>query len=132
MKKIVFFDGVCQLCNRFVSALIRFDSHNSLYFAPIQGKTAKAMNLEFDELGEMEQSIVYVDSKGNKYFRSTAVLKILEELFRWGKILICLEAIPLFIRDGVYKLIAKNRYRLFGKRGSCRIPNEKEKGQFLD
>ncbi len=132
MKGIIYFDGVCNLCNGFVNVLITVDRRAKFLFAPIQGTTAKKNNLEFSELEEGEQSIVYIDSKNNKYQRSNAVIQILNDLFFFGFIFQVFKLIPTKVRDWIYSFVAKNRYRIFGKKSSCRLPSSDERKRFLD
>jgi predicted DCC family thiol-disulfide oxidoreductase YuxK len=132
MKGVIYFDGVCNLCNGFVSLMIKIDRKAKFTFAPIQGKTAKENQLEFSELKEGEQSIVYIDSKNNKYQRSNAVIQILNDLFFFGFIFQVFKLIPTKFRDMIYSFVAKNRYRIFGKKSSCRLPSSEERERFLD
>ena len=126
---VVFFDGVCGLCNSFVDWVIRHDRKKIFRFAPIQGQTAKEHLGRFPPQEE-DWSIIYADEKGT-YERSSAVLKILSRLGGFSKIWALFLIFPPFIRDGVYRLIAKRRYRWFGKRDSCRLPTPQEKDRFL-
>ena len=132
MKGVIYFDGVCNLCNGFVSILIQIDRYQYFKFAPIQGKTAKENNLKFSELKESEQSIVYIDTENNFYYRSNAVIQILYDLFIFGFLFKIFKIIPLKLRDWLYSNIAAKRYKLFGKKNSCRIPSEAEKKRFLE
>src|SRR5262245_50647079 len=105
---VIFFDGVCGLCNKFVDWVMRRDRNKIFRFAPLQGVTAGA---RFAQLPPSEEnwSVIYVDENGS-YLRSTAALKILVRLGGchklWGAFLI----VPTFIRDAVYRFIAKRRY----------------------
>lgn len=132
MKRIIFFDGVCNLCNGFVSFMVKIDKKAKFHFAPIQGEMAKKNNLDFSELAEEEQSIVYIDADNSSYQRSDAVIQIFCDLLPLGKIFLILKLIPRPLRDGIYKFVAKNRYKIFGKKMSCRITSPLEKERFLD
>ncbi len=125
---VIYFDGHCNLCNRFVDYLIRRDEHHKLRFAPLQGTTSAARVPQ--EHRERLGTIVF-EHEGKFYIRSTAAILILAELggiYALAKILLM---IPKFLRDLVYRYIAKNRYLWFGRRDTCRLPLPAEKLQFL-
>ncbi|MCS6976676.1 MAG: DCC1-like thiol-disulfide oxidoreductase family protein [Gemmatales bacterium] len=128
-QPIIFFDGVCGLCNRFVDTMLRADKDGIFRFAPLQGETAKAL---LPPLGEDAGawSVVYRDSQGT-YRESEAVLRAMKRLGGWWGMLAVLRIVPRPVRDGIYRLIARNRYRWFGKRTSCRLPTPEERARFL-
>ena len=123
---IVFFDGYCGLCNGFINMLIKINSKKKLLFSPLQGETAK----KIQGLTLCEDSIVFY-SKRRCFLRSNAVLEILFSLGGFWRFVLIFKIIPRFIRDFVYRVVAKNRYHWFGKTTSCRIPTEAEKQFFL-
>ena len=131
MQKIVFFDGVCNLCNRSVNFLIKQDKKGLLKFASLQSDFAKSF-LPEDLVNSADlDSIVFSD--GKKFFtKSSAVLEICKSLgggfhfFRIGYLL------PPFLRNALYTLIANNRYKWFGKKNQCMIPTADLKERFLD
>lgn len=129
-KPVIFFDGVCGLCNRFVNYLMDADKKQIFYFSPLQGETAGKF---VEEMGEnvFEWTMFYADEEGI-YSKSTASLKILDRLGGFWSIAGVLIYIPKFIRDAVYEFIASNRYNWFGKYDSCRIPKPEERERFLD
>lgn len=127
-KNILFFDGVCHLCNGYIDFLARFKSKR-LFYAPLQGATAARL-LPADSLKNLN-SIFYYKNQ-NVLQKSTAVFESLYDaspLFFWIKIFYI---IPGFIRDQIYDYIAKNRYRFFGKRETCRLPTAEEKEFILE
>jgi predicted DCC family thiol-disulfide oxidoreductase YuxK len=127
---IVFFDGVCGLCNGFVDALLRLDRRRRLRFAPLQGETARGrLAAPYREgLG----AVVLLDECGISE-RSEAVLRILSRLGQPWRTLACLgRVIPRRWRDRLYDAIAARRYRWFGQRDTCRVPTPQEREQFLD
>ena len=128
-KPIVFFDGVCGLCNRSVDFLIKADRKHRLSFASLQGKTAQA-TLDLSLREDLDTVIFYEDSK--VYTRSTAVLKALQALGGAYSLIGLFFFCPQFLRDRIYKFIARNRYSWFGKRQSCRLPEPSGKEFFLD
>jgi predicted DCC family thiol-disulfide oxidoreductase YuxK len=128
-QPIVFFDGVCGLCNRFVDFVLPRDRREVFRFAPLQGETARRLidRADIDSL----KSILLCDGRG-VHRQSTAVVRILYRLGGvWKVIAVALWLIPRPIRDLGYKLIARSRYRLFGKREACRLPTPDERRRFL-
>jgi predicted DCC family thiol-disulfide oxidoreductase YuxK len=124
--RVVFFDGVCNLCNAAVRFIIRFDKDQSLRFSSLQSPLAKECLKEKHTL----DTLVFFE-KGSIYTRSTGALKIARYLHLF-KYLYFLIYVPKGLRDFVYDLIAKYRYRIFGKKENCPIPNEKIKHLFID
>ncbi len=127
-ERIVFFDGVCGLCNRFVDRLLRDDDLGMLRFAPLQGATA-AQRLPSDTVRALE-SVIYL-REGSILLRSDAALRILVDLGGWRKVLAPLLLLPRPFRDLFYNWIARNRYAWFGKRATCRLPSPAERERFL-
>ena len=126
---IIFFDGVCGMCNRFVDLILRIDSRGVFRFAPIQGETAKKMLPPLSEAPQ-EWSMFYLDERGIRE-ESDAFLAVYRRLGgRWG-CLILLRLVPRGIRNLVYRTVARNRYRWFGQRDACRIPSPDEQRRFL-
>ena len=126
---IIFFDGMCGICNSFVDIIFKADKKGIFKFSPLQGDTAKKYLPELPEQAG-EWSIVYIDDN-NIYDQSDATLKILERLGgTWG-LLSIFGFLPKGFRNYIYRLVAIYRYRIFGKRDTCRIPTEAEKERFL-
>lgn len=130
-KRIVLFDGVCNLCNGAVRFIIRHDAKDQFRFASVQSDFAKQL------LGKHHfpffyktDSIIFIED-GKVYLKSEAVLGIVRRLGGFWKLLVIFYVIPRFIRDGVYDFIARNRYKWFGKRNECMIPTEKLRRRFL-
>lgn len=129
MKKIIFFDGVCNLCNQFVDFVLKADKNKQIKIAPLQGETAKN-SLASEDLSNLSTVIYLKDDQ--IYKRSRAILEIASDLGWPYKFLKVFIVIPEPIRDLLYRLISKYRYVIFGKRQTCRLPSESEKQQFLD
>lgn len=130
MPPVVLFDGVCNLCNASVDFIIRRDRKGRLRFAALQSEAAKAFlgNLNIPE--SQPDSILFYE-EGKLYARSAAVLRIAAYLgFPWILTKVIL-IIPAFVRDAVYDFIARNRFRWFGKKETCRMPTMEERGRFL-
>src|SRR6202051_4018134 len=125
-KPIVFFDGVCHLCNGFVDQVISRDHRAHFQFASLQGETAGKF-LTAEESQALE-TIILLDAKGTKYKRSTAVLRILTQLGGFYRIFALGYLIPAGLRDWIYAGTARNRYSWFGQRDLCRLPTPEERG----
>ncbi len=133
---IVFFDGYCNLCNGVVNWLLDRDAHQTLRFAPLQGETysqlQQTLSLKFPEAASLPLSTVVLYSEGNVYTHSTAVLMIGETLGGVWKVFgLVGRIIPRFVRDAVYGIVSRNRYRWFGKRDVCRILTPEIAARFL-
>jgi len=127
---IVFFDGVCGLCNHAINFLMARDKHRRLRFAPLQGPTAE--ELVPSNVREQLSTFVFAD-KGRLFYRSTAFARILMRIGGIWKILGgLLWLIPWPLRDVGYRLVSKVRYRLFGKHESCLLPTPEERALFLE
>lgn len=128
-KRILFFDGVCHLCNGLVDFALPKFKEGEIYFAPLQGPTAESL-LHPQDLG-LEYVVYFRD--GTIYRKSQAIAYLLHDIGGIYYILsIMLHILPCFISDSIYRLIAKYRYRLFGKSEVCRIPTPQERRFFLD
>ena len=126
---VLFFDGVCGLCNRFVDFTLAHDREGRIRFSPLQGETARA-RLSPADVQSLE-SVVLVDERG-VHRRSSAVVRVLRLLSpSWRIVAGLLWLIPRPLRDFGYMLVAANRYRLFGKKETCRVPTPGERARFL-
>ncbi len=127
---VILFDGVCNLCNASVQFIIKRDKEKVFQFASLQSRYGQQLlkdhNLPQDVLNSF---ILYKD--GIVYTRSTAALMVSSVLkgWKWTK---ALKIFPKFLRDFVYNVIAKNRYRWFGKKDECMIPSPEMKARFLE
>lgn len=126
---VVFYDGVCGLCNRWIDFLFRHDRQRRLKFAPLQGTTASQTLPGGARLNP--DSVVLWEGAGT-YEKSDAVWRILCNLpFPWPCCGWALRLVPRFLRNWGYDVIARRRYRWFGKTESCRLPTPEERAQFL-
>ena len=131
-KALIVFDGICNLCNASVQLVIKNDKKNIFLFAPLQGQTAKDIISNYNiDTSKVDSILLYIPEKG-LFLKSTAALKIAYSLgFAWN-LLSFFIIIPVFIRDWIYDLIAKNRYKWFGKKETCMVPTEELKSKFLE
>ncbi|MBY0518755.1 MAG: DCC1-like thiol-disulfide oxidoreductase family protein [Bacteriovoracaceae bacterium] len=126
---ILFFDGVCGLCNGLVDWLLPRDPRDRLRFATLQGTTAAKL-LPPELVNDLDTVVVW--HKGKILLRSDAILVCLSEIGGLWSLCSVLKIIPRPIRDAVYRLIAHYRYVWFGKRQTCRLPLPGERLKFLD
>jgi predicted DCC family thiol-disulfide oxidoreductase YuxK len=129
-KSIVLFDGVCNLCNWFVNFLILRDKKNTFLFGSLQSTEVKAILKKNNHTVDNLSTVILLE-KNRLYTQSTAVLKIIRKMGGLWPCLYGFIILPKFLRDPAYNLIAKNRYRLFGRRDACMIPTPELKARFL-
>ncbi len=127
---IILFDGVCNLCNGFVRFVIKHDKKNVFKFVSLQSDFTQQL-LQKNNLNTAELKSIILFQNEKLFTRSTAALKIFKELNSGWKLIYAFIIIPKFIRDAVYNIIAKNRYRWFGKTDSCMIPTDELQEKFL-
>ncbi len=124
------FDGVCNFCDASINFVLEQDRKGVFRYASLQSDSGqeilKSLGLPTDEFS----SFVYVED-GDYYTRSSAALKVLRKLGGGWALLYAFIIVPKFIRDGVYNLIAKNRYKWFGKKDACMIPAPEVRERFL-
>ncbi|NAS30626.1 DUF393 domain-containing protein [Flavobacteriaceae bacterium R38] len=132
-KKLILFDGVCNLCNGAVQYIIKKDKKNVFLFAALQSNIGKQFIQERKIDTTKVDSIILVDPNVAYHVKSTAALHIAYEFGGIWKALKIFEIVlPVGFRDVLYNFIAKNRYRWFGKKDACMIPTPDLKAKFLD
>ena len=131
-KKLILFDGVCNLCNSSVQYIINHDKHDIFLFAPLQGETGQKIISYFNiDTSKTDSIILYSEEKGIDY-KSTAALKIASRIGFPQNLLSAFLIVPAFIRNWVYDFIARNRYKWYGKKDECMIPTPDLKSKFLN
>lgn len=131
---IILFDGVCNLCNASVQWIIRRDTREVFRFAALQSEAGSRVLSRAGgnaQLAENLSSMIVID-QGRVLTKSDAAIAIASRLgapWRWAKVG---RLIPRFARDWVYSVIARNRYRLFGKQEACMMPTPALRARFLD
>lgn len=131
-EPILFFDGVCNLCNRFVQVVIRNDKKAIFRFASLQSRTGQQVqDLIKEREGRVPDSLV-LWYKNEYYIKSDAVLKAAGTLGGFWLFLLPGYLLPRFVRNKIYDFVARNRYRWFGRKDECMIPTEELKSRFLD
>jgi predicted DCC family thiol-disulfide oxidoreductase YuxK len=127
---VIFFDGICNLCNGFIRFIINRDKRAIFRFGLLQSDKVQELLKTFGPPPFHLSTVVLLD--GNQvYTESDAILKILGQLNRHSIFLYCLSTIPKFIRDAVYGFISRNRYRFFGRTESCMIPAQVSEDRFI-
>ena len=127
-KKLILFDGVCNLCNDAVLRVIKYDKKNVFLFAAIQSKTGKEITKELGiDISKLDSILLYVPEEAY-YSKSNAALKIAKEFLGYWKLLQICSLLP----DFLYDYIARNRYKWFGKQENCMIPTPSLKAKFLE
>jgi predicted DCC family thiol-disulfide oxidoreductase YuxK len=127
---IILFDGICNLCSSSVRFIIERDSKREFRFASLQSEAGMRYMENYD-IPETTDSIVLV-MDGKVYLESTAALQIAARLKWPWKVFYMFLVIPKPVRDRVYKWVAKNRYKWFGRNDSCMIPSKGNRDRFLE
>lgn len=127
---IILFDGVCNLCSAIVQFIIKRDKQNIFRFASLQSEFGQALSYKYNlNILQMKTFILY--DKGKVYTKSTGALMVARRLHGPVKLLYPFMILPRFIRDFFYKIISNNRYRWFGKKEYCWIPDSNQAIKFL-
>jgi predicted DCC family thiol-disulfide oxidoreductase YuxK len=131
MERVILFDGVCNLCNAWVQRVIRNDKRRRFRYASLQSAYGQqVVAAHFTQ--QVPDTLIY-QRNGRVYTRSGAALRIMRDMDRaWPVLYWAFIGVPPFIRNGVYRLIARKRYVWFGKRESCMIPTPELAPLFLD
>lgn len=129
-KNIVFFDGVCGICNKSVDFLVRKNRKKQFAFAPLQSDDSFEFLKPFGVDATQLNSIVFYKN-GKVYQKTRAVLEICRLLPGLWPLFYGFMILPFFLRDPIYNFVAKNRYKWFGKKEACRIPSPEERSYFI-
>lgn len=130
-QPVILFDGVCNLCSSAVQFVIERDKKNKFLFASLQSDTGYLILKRFNlPANTFNSFILYKD--GKIYTKSIGALEVAKQLSGTWPLLYIFIGIPSFIRDKVYDIIARNRYKWFGKKDSCWLPSPFLKSKFLD
>lgn len=130
-KKLILFDGVCNLCNNAVLKVIQHDRKNVFLFAALQSKTGKTITEELGiDASKIDSIILYIPEEAF-YIKASAALNIMKEFSGLWKLsqIACL--FPSLFNDFIYDFVAKNRYKWFGKKDQCMMPTKELKKKFL-
>ena len=131
-KKIILFDGVCNLCNSSVQFVIKRDKKDIFRYAALQSEIGQELvNQRHIDTSKVD-SIILIEPGVAYYTKSDAALEIAQDLGGLWKLTAVFTWIPTSIRNSIYDLVAKNRYKWFGKQDACMIPTPELKAKFLD
>lgn len=128
---ILVFDGHCSLCNHTVGFILRREQEATLRFAPATGAAGGHLCRQSGIPDAPERTFLLVE-EGRYLDRSDAALALTRYLRAPWHWLYYLRIVPKFLRDGVYNLVARNRYRLFGRQAGCIVPDERQRSRFCD
>ncbi|MFK8050435.1 MAG: thiol-disulfide oxidoreductase DCC family protein [Halioglobus sp.] len=129
-EHIILFDGLCNLCSAWVKFVVKRDPKSVFRFCSVQSNSGKEVLTYLGLSVEQIETMAYVQH-GQGFLRSTAFLQVVKKLSAFWPLLSVGLYVPVFIRDKVYNLIAKNRYRIAGKRDHCLIQAEGDLERFL-
>jgi predicted DCC family thiol-disulfide oxidoreductase YuxK len=127
---IILFDGVCNFCNSTVNFVLRQDRKQIFRFAALQSTSGQQLLRQHQLPYQTFNSFIFIDNN-KPYLASTAALRLVRYLpwyWQWAQLF---WLIPRFVRDRIYRLIANNRYKWFGKREACMIPSPEVRNRFL-
>ena len=132
---VIFYDGVCGLCDRLVRFVLKHDQRGFFRFAALQGHfAAKALAHHGKDAAQLEAMCVIAGEKSRPeelLCKSDAAIFVLRQLNWPWKAAVLLKIVPRGLRDRVYDWIARRRYRIFGKLEQCRVPSEAERARFI-
>jgi predicted DCC family thiol-disulfide oxidoreductase YuxK len=129
-SSIILFDGVCNLCNSSINAILKRDKSGVFRFAALQSEAGREQQKRFNLDKQSMNSVILVEGERH-YEKSAAVLRVLRGLGWPYKAFYSLMLLPRPVRDLGYDLIARNRYRIFGKRDACMMPTPEIRARFL-
>lgn len=131
MQQVIFFDGLCNLCNGAVQFVIKHDKKSLFKFAALQSEYAKSKLMPYTLQTKQGDSILLLQN-AELYEQSTAALKIAKQLNGLWPMLYVFIIVPPFIRNSIYKFIARNRYKWFGKQENCWLPTANLEKRFFN
>ncbi len=131
-KQIILFDGVCNLCNNFIQFIIQRDTEDIFRYASLQSEVAQKLIAERGIKVNTMESVILINPGIAYYTKSDAAVHIGKHLKGYRYISKIITLVPSSLRNIVYDLIARNRYRWYGKMDACMTPTSESKGKFLD
>ncbi|TFV93204.1 DUF393 domain-containing protein [Algoriphagus kandeliae] len=129
-KSIIFFDGVCNLCNSSIDFILQRDKNNRFLVGALQDDFSKKILSNYSVKPDYLDSLVLLEND-QIFYRSTAALKIAKYLSGLWPAFYIFIIFPSWLRDPIYDWIGRNRYRWFGKKNTCRLPTPEEEAKFL-
>lgn len=131
---VLLYDGVCGFCNKTVQMILDRDRRGTMRFAALQSDYGRAVTERHPELRGVDSVVFVENTAGGErvYVRSEAALKVASYLGGVWKVFLCAYVVPRPLRDYLYDLFARNRYRVFGKYDQCMLPPAEARARFLD
>lgn len=129
MTGIILFDGECVFCDHSVQFILKRDVEKVFLFASLQSDVGQQLLKQYNVDSSMDSIVVIYQEKA--YTQSDAAIVIAQQFKGFWRMLGVVKVLPKWLRDKMYVVIAKNRYRLFGKMETCRIPTKEERSRFL-
>lgn len=130
-NSVILFDGVCNLCSASVQFVLKHDKHQRFLFSPLQSQYAQTI-LTKHQLSNKDLNSFILIQNNQFYTQSTAAIKVAKALAFPINLLVIFIIIPPFIRNYIYHIVAKNRYRWFGKKSSCYVPVSNWENRFIE
>jgi predicted DCC family thiol-disulfide oxidoreductase YuxK len=128
---IILFDGICNFCNASVQFVLKRDKEGYFRFASQQSEAGQELIHRYG-LDKVKNDSIFFIEDGKAYIRSMASLRIARKIPGFWKVFYVFRYVPSFLRDGIYDLIARNRYHIFGKRDTCMVPKAEWRDRFLE
>lgn len=129
MKRIILFDGECNFCDQSVQFILQRDPSEYFRFASLESEAGQQLLKEYGAPTDLDSFVLI---EGDRYYTaSTAALRVCRKLTGFWSFLYVFRFIPSPLRDRVYRFIADNRYKWFGKKEQCFLPTPKERDRFL-
>ncbi len=123
MNWVLFFDGSCAFCSKSVQYVVRFDGRERISFAPLQGELAREKGFSGYAAATNGSMVLLRESDGRVFMHSDALIELAHALGGFWRFFKIARLIPRWLRDGVYRWIARNRYRFMGKTNACLLPD---------
>jgi len=131
---VLLYDGVCGFCNKSVQLILDHDRRGEMRFAALQSDYGRAVIARHPELRSVDSVVFVEQGPGGErtYMRSEAALKVAAYLGGFWRVFLAAKILPRVVRDYLYDLFARHRYRVFGKYDSCMLPPPEVRSRFLD
>lgn len=130
MHSVILFDGVCNYCIWWVNLLIKLDKKDNFRFLPIQSEKGKELIIPFNLSEEKTESVLLIED-GKIFSKSSALFNIIMKFPFYWRFFVVFKIIPRPVRDWFYDLFAKNRYKIFGRKNVCIVPDKSIVRKFL-
>jgi predicted DCC family thiol-disulfide oxidoreductase YuxK len=127
----ILFDGVCNFCNTSINFIIDRDSKSIFQFAALQSEVGQELLIKHHLKTTDFDTVILINDENKIYQKSDAALEIARNLDGFWKMFYIFKILPSFLRNPIYDLVARNRYRIFGRTDACRIPTPELKARFL-